>query len=113
MEIAFQLGVLVTLSCEHLGISPCLPLFPCFPGHATGTGAWADGETLVGEPGFEYATDDVEGACLDNAAPDGLAATDANVDEALKGQGEAVCGLFVERVWVEGGDGPGDRKSVV
>ena len=104
LEIAFELSVLVSLPGD---ISPGLPLVPCFPGHATGTGAGTDCEPLVGEPGFQYAADDVEGACLDDAAPDGLAAADADVDEALKGEGEAVCGLFVEGVGVEGGDGPG------
>jgi hypothetical protein len=41
---------------------------------------------------------------LDYSAADELATADANVDDALKSEGEAICGVFIKRLWDEGRD---------
>ena len=75
------------------------------PGHAGRAGAGTDCEALVREPGLEDAADDVECAGLNDAAADGLATADADVDDALECEGEAVGGVLVEGLGVEGRGG--------
>ena len=66
--------------------------------------AWSDGETFAGEPGLEDAPYDVEGARLHYSAANELAATEANVDDALKGKRKTVHGMIIEN---QGWDGFG------
>ena len=41
---------------------------------------------------------------MDHSAANQFATADANVDDALKGEGKAICGVFVKRLWDQGRD---------
>ena len=69
--------------------------------HTACARAWSDGETLACEPGLKDTADDVQGAGLDDTAPDRFTAPDADVDDALEGERETVGGLLVKRLWIE------------
>jgi hypothetical protein len=70
--------------------------------------ARTEGKAFADEPAFEDAADDVEGACLDDAGTDRFTPADADVDDGLKGEREAVGGVLVDdarvkdRLWFGG-----------
>src|SRR5712691_11091586 len=89
------------LASTHLGLSllPRGALLTGLPRHARRARTWPNGKPFAREPRLEDAADNVERACLYYSAADQLAAADANVDDALEGQREAVCGVLVKRLW--------------
>lgn len=96
-----QLGSLIPLALFGLGLTSGEPLFSGFARHATRARAGPDGETLACEPGLEDTADDIQGAGLDDTAPDRFAPPDTDVDDALEGERETVGGLLVKRLWIE------------
>ena len=92
---------MIPLALLGLGLTPGESLLSGFARDTTGTGTRTDGETFACEPGLEDTADNVQGAGLDDTAPDGFAPPYANVDDALESERETVGGLFVERFWIE------------
>lgn len=80
-----------------------MSLLSRLPGHARCASAGADSKALIGQPRLEDAANDFEGSCLDNAASDWLAATDADVDDTLKCERKSIGGMLVKRRRVERG----------
>jgi hypothetical protein len=99
-----QLGCLLPLTVLRLSHSPRLPLLPRLPRHSGRTRAGTNSKALVRQPSLENTADNIKSPRLDNAASDGLAAPDANVDDALEGERKSVRGVFVEGLGVKGWD---------
>ena len=60
-------------------------------------------EAFVYQPGLQNAHHNIEHVWLQHEAPDQLAPVHADIDNALKHKREAVGGMLVEQVWIEGG----------
>ena len=83
----------------RLGLLPRRALLARLPWHARRAAARTNGKPLAREPRLEDAPDDVEGASLHYSATNELAASDADVDDALEREREAVGGVLVELLW--------------
>jgi hypothetical protein len=94
-------GQLCSLFPIPVCLSPGQSLFPGLSWHSGSTGTGSNGKALVGEPGFEDATYDIERSRLDDTAPDRFATSHTDVDDTLKGEGKSVGGVFVERVGIQ------------
>ena len=90
-----------------LGLPPSQSLLSSLPRHSRSARARTYSKSLIRQPCFEYTPYYIESPSLDDAASDRFATSDSDVDDALEGEGEPVCRVFVERMWVEGGYEPG------
>ena len=84
LKLPGQLGSLLPLTLLQMGVSSGLPLFPCLSWKPCGTRTRADSETFIGEPSLQDAADNIQGASLNDAGPNGLASPNADVYYALK-----------------------------
>ena len=101
MEGSLQLSHLLPLPLLRLSLPLTQPLFARLPRHARGTSTRPNSEPFVRQPRFQYAPDKIESPSLDSVASDILAPAEADVDDALEGEAEAVGGVFVEGMRVE------------
>jgi hypothetical protein len=90
-----------------LGLPPSQALLSGLPGHSGSARARTYSKTFIRQPCFEYTPYYIESSSLNDAASDRFATSDTDVDDALEGEREPICRVFVERMWVECGYKPG------
>ena len=115
-DLSYQCHRLFPLPHLRLCLPPGYPLLTSLARHAICSDAGTDCETLARQPRLKNASDHLERPSLDNTTSDGLAAADADVDDALECEGEAVCRMLVVRLrrrvgaslggWVRGRERP-------